>query len=248
MKNIFFVLMMLITGAVYAADVQLDDGPNGMVPVAGLVEDLKTSINKVTLLDAQMVDLTSTNETLLKEYKVLAENNKQVLAEFEQTKTNFVTNVINPYRKQKQAEMDGVAEQYNRNCAKERVGDLPRSQYDRCVAWQNSAATQIEAIKKEGEQHIKGLADKFDSTETKHTNDIINRQNVRINQINSMIKANFATWENVKASNVKLRKHIDVLEGMLRNKCTNAQPQTMKWCNSISWDGASKKLKPLPGG
>ena len=248
MKNIFFVMLMVLTSSVFAADVQLDDGPNGLVPLPGLIQDLKSSVAEVSLLDAKMVDITTANENALKEYKVLAENNKQVLAAFEQTKANYINSVIVPYRKQKQAEMAAVAENYNSRCAENRVGKLPQNQYDSCVQLKSQAANQIAQITQEGDQHLANLSVEFDRTQTAPTNNIILRQNARIQQLNDFIKANFASWENVRASNVKLRKHIDVLEGMIRNQCTNAQPQTMKWCNSVSWDGASKKLKPLPGG
>lgn len=248
MKYIFLILLMALSTNTFAADVQLDDGPNGLVPLPGLVEDLKTSLNEVALLDAKMDVLVDDNERLLKEYKVLSENNKEVLNAFEQKRSAFVNTELLPYQKQKQSQMDAIAEDYNSNCAEDRVGKLPQHQYDKCQIWQRQAGAQIIQIKQEGDKHLKTIADAFDAREVASTNDILVRQRARIQQINDTMKANFATWENVQASNKKMRKHVEMLEGMIRNKCTNPTPQTLKWCNSVQWDGASKKLKPLPGG
>lgn len=248
MKHTFFVLLMMLSSNIFAAEVQLDDGPNGPVPIGGLVEDLRTSLHEVALLDAKMDVLLDDNERLFKEYKLLQENSKEVLAAVEQKKSAFLNAEVIPYKKQKQAQMDAIAEDYNSNCAEDRVGKLPQGQYDACQSWKQRAGTQIVQIKQEGEQHLKNITSAFDAKEIAPVNNILARQYTRIQQINDMMKANFSLWENVKASNVKMRKHINMLEGMIRNQCTNATPQTLKWCNSVEWDGASKKLKPLPGG
>jgi hypothetical protein len=225
----------------YAAD---DPKPTaGAKPsLGGLSAELTQATAALPALNATMSETTDSNVSLEKENKVYLDDQKQKLAAHAAAEKYQLDNVFGP---QKSA-YDAALAPYTARCAGKK---LPPAEFAAC----NSEKAQFDTKKAEIDTWWQRYSAKWNAENTDPLNAVIQKQNARLAEIDAQTKRNFATFTAAQERSLALRKRIAEIEAMFRSACS-AKPgannsftaaETLKWCHSISWDGASTKLVPM---
>lgn len=225
MKSLLAV-MMLIASTAYAQD------------LAGLSTELSSATAALPSLNSTMSQTTDANIGLKKEYDVYITDQKQKLAALEAAKAEVVRTIRTPLEQEVQAR---VAE-YNGRCGRQFNRETEMAQYNQCVS-DKAALEQYRAAKITWwEQYTID----WNRTNVDPVNNVIIKQNARIAQIDAQIKQNFAAFTAAQDRSLALRARIKEIEAAFVSACDKpTSPENLKWCHSVNWDGASRKLVPM---
>jgi hypothetical protein len=239
--NVIMSCALLFAVLAYAAD---DPKPTaGAKPsLGGLSAELTQATAALPALNATMSETTDANISLEKEGKVYLDDQKQKLAAHEAAEKDQLENVYGP----KKRAYDAVLAPYTARCAGK---TLPPAEFAAC----NAEKAQLDAKKAEIDAWWQQYSAKWNAQNTDPLNAIILKQNARLAEIDAQTKRNFAAFTAAQERSLALRKRIAEIEATFRTACS-AKPgadnsftaaETLKWCHSISWDGASTKLVPM---
>lgn len=150
-----------------------------------------------------------------------------------------------------EAKINAATEDYNSHCAENRVGKLPPAQFENCNAWKGRAAQYIASQQQEWTNY----STQWNKQNIDPINATIAKQNVRIEQNNAAMKANFKRFTDAQDSFIAIKKRIAVILAKLKKLCdpltvaTNDEPFTkeerIKWCSGIDFDGYDRTLPPM---
>ena len=244
MKKLWLILAIAMSSA-FAADVKLDDGPNGPPPAAtlsGLASEMQADVSALPALNATLAAAATDNANARKEGAVYLADQKQKLAALEAAIKWQLDNVLGPVNR---AWEEAVAE-YSARCAGK---SLPRPQYDACVSDKNV----LDARHARESAWWEDYKIKWNAANTAPVNAVIIKQNARLAVLNEIIQRTAKEYNEATAKSIALRTRIAEIEAIFRRSCSSTPGSTgsftkqeaLKYCNSIKWDGASANLPPL---
>lgn len=209
--------------------------------LAGLSAELTKKVAALPRLNEIMSTATDANISLNKQKQAYTDDQAQKSAwanaaikhEEEVTRVNMA--------KSYNEEIDS----YNSKCAS---GGLNKAQYDSCTTWSN----QLDAKSKEVDDAWERYKAVWNRENIDPINEVIKKQNARIVELDAKIEKNFTAFTEAQDRSIALRKRIKAIEATFRNACSSApkagpftKAETLKWCNSVNWDGASTHLVPM---
>jgi hypothetical protein len=206
--------------------------------LASLGSELDSAVAELPGLNATMSATTDANIGLKKEYDVY-------IADQTQKKTALATAIANVERTVKaplEQEVAGAVAEYNTRCGRQFNRETEMDQYNRCVSdkanldvWRTAKIAWWEQFTKD-----------WNKVNVDPVNAVILKQNARIAQIDAEMKRNFAAFTDAQDRSLALRARIKAIEAEFVTACAKpSTPETTKWCHSVNWDGASRKLVPL---
>lgn len=205
--------------------------------VASLVERMRTGQTELAGLTPQMESLTSLQERDLKERKLYDENFGQMEA---RKKALIATFRSDADRRLKSA--NDMVEDWNRQCAKDRVGELSKGAYDACAARRAQVGPVVSGIR----EGVKRDADVYFKNNIAPIIDVQKRQLQGMNDISTRMKERFKAWEALKAKSDALKAELMRIRTVLVDSCKTAKTmESLKHCHSVGWDGARQDLPPL---
>jgi hypothetical protein len=227
------------------ADVRDDDPvtePVVKLSAAGLSAELTRSVAILPALNQTMSDMTEANIGLQKEAKVYLDDQKQKIAAYLAAEKDQTENVLGPKKNPYEAEVKSV----NARCGGRA---LTEAEYGPCA----SDKERLDAERAEIEAWWSAYFARWRAKNFDPVNAVLQKQLGRIHEIDTQEKKNFAAFIDAQDRSIALRKRIAVLEEIFRVGCSTepgvdnpfTELEILKWCSSVPWDGASKKLPPL---
>jgi hypothetical protein len=225
--------------------------PANAQPVSGLAQ-LTGSIeqDQHALGDARekQDELKTANEKDMKVYDSYATSEKGVEAQEEQLAAPMAADL-----KRREDSANGIVDNYNGECAANRVGPLQPGPYQRCVSLKAQVSATVSAIRAQ----IQTDRQNFLNEKIAPLERIRAQQTAAMNQIAERMKLRFADWQKWKDTADALQHRIDENRAALVAACAGADAraatnpgdssalEAMHYCHSIGWDGASRTLPPL---
>jgi uncharacterized coiled-coil protein SlyX len=229
---------LLLIGAVFMGGVSgaAADNPERL---ASMVEQMRTGKTELSTLKGQEDDLTAQNESSLKEVAAYQSSFGQLESE---KKAKLENSPVIKDAKRRLKSADDMVEEWNSHYAKDRVGPLPEATYNEGLRRKGQVEHVVVAIRTDVQHSLEN----FQRTEIAPIEAIQARQRKAIEVLTARIKANFATWEKLKARSDALEKKLQALRTSLVGECTAASTiESLKYCSSIGWDNMRKDLPPL---
>ena len=171
--------------------------------MAGLQSELASKLAETGTLQASLSTFSADNERLMKENKVLADNRTQQQKQLE-AMIRAAQNALAGEQARRQAQIDAVIAEYdNLGC----VGTLPQARYDYCVGARSQYQSRVDQMKTSGTTALTELRER-ELARARPIDDIIARQNARINEIANAMTSNFrqytAAQDKLKVANERV--------------------------------------------
>jgi hypothetical protein len=226
MKLSVALAALLLSASAYAQD------------LAGLSAELTSATSELPSLNATMSATTDTNIGLKKEYDVYIADQTQKKAALAVAIANVERTVKAPLEQ----EVAGAVTEYNTRCGRQFNRETEIDQYNRCVSdkanldvWRTAKIAWWDQFTKD-----------WNKTNVDPVNAVILKQNARIAQIDAEMKRNFAAFTAAQDRSLALRARIKAIEAEFVTACAKpSTAETLKYCHSVNWDGASRKLVPM---
>jgi hypothetical protein len=226
MKKSLIAVLLFTAGIVHAQD------------LSGLSTELSSATTELPSLNATMSAMTDTNIGLKKEYDVYIADQTQKKAALAAAIANVERTVKAPLEQ----EVAGAVAEYNARCSRQFNRETEMDQYNRCVADKANLEVWRTAKIAWWEQYTKD----WNKTNVEPVNAVILKQNARITQIDAEMKRNFAAFTDAQDRSLALRARIKAIEAEFVTACAKpSSAETLKYCHSVNWDGASRKLVPM---
>lgn len=232
---ITLIQVLRVTQASWGAD-----NPPAASTLAGLNAESNADSAALPGLNATMSQATDANILLAKERAVYSEDQKAKLASAKAA-VQYQTDVV---RVEKYRPHNQTVAQYNGQCS----GTLPKPQYQSCMSWRAQLESEAHRLNAEWERYKTD----WNKANIDPINQVIQKQNARIVVIDAQIKRNFAAFTAAQDRSIALRKRIHEIERICRDACSSrpddssfTRAETLKWCHSVNWDGASAGLVPM---
>jgi hypothetical protein len=216
------------------------DNPPPAPTLAGLNAESSADSAALPGLNATMSQATEANISLAKERAVYTTDQKAKIASAKAA-IQYQTDVVQVEKYRPHNEQVAT---YNGQCS----GTLPKPQYDTCMGWRSRLESEAHQLDAEWGRYQAA----WNKANIEPLNEVILKQNARIDVIDAQIKRNFAAFTAAQDRSLALRKRIKEIEGIFRDACSSkplnnpfTRAETMKWCASIPWDGASARLVPM---
>ena len=189
-----------------------------------------------------MADAASTNTNARKEGAVYLADQKEKLAAVIKAEEWQVENVLGPQKRPYEA----AVVDYSNRCGGK---TLPQAQFDAC----NNEKNQLDSRKSQIENWWTTYSADWNRQNVDPINNVIKQQNVRIAQLNDIVKKSAEAYNAAMQRSQQLRIHIAFIETVFRKSCaktpgadsTFTAQEALKYCNSVPWDGANTRLPPL---
>jgi hypothetical protein len=245
MNKFSMILIAFLVTSAYAADIQLNDGPNGPPPSAtlsGLSIEMSQDIAALPVLNATMANAATANANARKEANVYVADQKEKLAAVEKAIAWQLENVLGPQKRPYEA----AVASYNGRCGNH---SLPQQEYNACL----SEKSHLDGLKSSIEAWWEDYKSKWNKQNVDPVNAVIKQQNDRLTALNVVIEHTSQDYNAAMQRSQSLRVRIAEIEAIFRKVCTNVpgadkqftKQEALKYCNSISWDGASDRLVPM---
>jgi len=210
----------------------------GAQSLSGLGAELDSAAAELPSLNATMSQTTDANIGLKKEYDVYIADQKQKLAALEAAKAEVIRTVKTPVEQELQQRVG----EYNGRCGRQFNRETEMAQYNQCVSDKASLEQYRTAKTDWWNQYVID----WNRVNVDPVNAVIIKQNARIAQIDAQMKRNFAAFTAAQDRSLALRARIKEIETTFVSACEKpTSPENLKWCHSVNWDGASRKLVPL---
>lgn len=229
------------------AFVFFQSAPSWAQTIQDLGEELNTLVAEASELNKGMAQSTEENMRLHKEYDLYINDQKQ---KNEWVKTD-VQKQIDTVKKPMENEYQSHLKTYSSQCDPAIVGKVGQAQFQRCEEWK----TVLDAEKADKDSLWKRYAEDYNAKVILPIKQAIERQKVRMAEIDRKMKANFKIFTAKQDRFLAIQSRVKEIENKVRTLCTpGAKPQggenftsaeRDKWCTDIDWDGASKRLPPI---
>lgn len=187
--------------------------------------------------DAALEDLIANETKAQKEIAASAQSiDEQIKAKLAEFK---------PEIDRRNAAADAIAENWNSECQRERVGKLPREIFERC-----------ERLKPEVDKTVVAIREQVKKDTLAYIGpkllDIKRRQDKAKADAAERIKKNAEARDAAHARALKIREYLEEARSRLRQLCLEAADrkgpywrERLSHCESVGWDGARRDLAPL---
>jgi hypothetical protein len=246
MNKISLIVACALALVAHTADARpVDDSKvaGGAKPsLGGLSAELTQAAAALPALNITMSETTEANVSLEKEGRVYLDDQKQKLAAHAAAEKYQLDNVYGP----KKRSYDTTLATYTARC----IGKpMPPPEFAAC----NTDKGRLDTTKAETDAWWSQYSAKWNAENTDPINAVIKRQNARIAEIDVQVKKNFDAFTAAQERSIALRKRIAEIEATFRAACSTkpgagnafTASETLKWCHSVSWDGAKTKLAPM---
>jgi uncharacterized protein YhaN len=210
------------------------------VALAGRAADLMAQIDiKNTELGQALKEedrLTSENENDFKAYKAYSDSHAQL-----DKQARAIVDAFKANTERQSTYRNGLVENWNAQCAKDRVGSLPEAQYNACL----SSGAEVDRV-------VAGIDADMERQRAQAQRDLQplvdagTRQENEMAAIDARMKARFASWQKFKDAENRIRSEVNVLYQELQRQCALQETiEDVRYCASLGFDGTSRTLPPL---
>jgi hypothetical protein len=204
---------------------------------ASLIEQMRTGQIQLSALTSQEEDLTAKSERDLREFNVYLDNFGQLEAQ-KKAKLDSFAKSVEPRAKA----ANGIVEEWNSQCAEERVGKLEEAAFNACETRKAEIKPVVDGIR----SSIHRDADAYSKKEIAPIEAIQQKQKKAMDETSLRIKDRFTTWQGLKSKSDALTAELERIRTVLVEKCTHTTTdEELRHCYSIGWDGARQDLPPL---
>ena len=168
-----------------------------------------------------------------------------------ETRIEEVTRNFEEHAAREVARSNQIVENWNSQCAEDRVGALEEAAYNRCEGLRSGVVAQSEniriSVEREGE-HIQ-------QTQINPLYDLIEREQAAINEIALRSEQRQAEFERLKEASERIARRLEQVQSQLGSECPSAPTDELaSFCSSLGFDRAASNpgqfsdspLQPAP--
>jgi len=201
------------------------------------LSEIASAQGAIGTLQNQQRDLATANDADMKVYNSYNDSNKEL-----DQRMKAISEAFKADASARIKNANSIVENWDNECAIDRVGPLPDAQYERCARLKPEVQRTAQSIR----DQVKRDSDEIDRTKIAPLVDTRRRQERAMSEISERTKERLDVIEKMNGEIEELRTKLQNLRRQLAANCAaHETEEDVQVCTTVGWNAANSTLPPL---